>query len=156
MDKKTLEEELEKRLTARGLLRYAWDYYKAFEDLHEKHPDPVKMYEVKYFLLCHSIELTMKAYLREIGYTRKQLLKIGHDLELLIHTLYKEGVLIDVPSMERTFSLNDYYKTKQFEYPQTGYKGLPSLDAMKSSTHLLLSMVTNKIEKLLPRRPDKD
>lgn len=155
MDKKQLEKELEKRLTSRGLLRYSWDYFKAFEDLHEKYPKTTEMYEVKYYLLCHSIELAMKAFLREKGFTRKQLVKIGHDLERLIHMLYDNGVLIDVRSIERTFSLSGYYKTKQFEYPQTGYKELPSLKEMKSSTRLLLSMVRNSITKELPKLPKK-
>jgi len=152
MDKEQLEKELGKRLTSRGLLRYAWDYYRAFEVLYEKFSKVTEMYEVKYYLLCHSIELAMKAFLREKGFTRKQLLGLGHDLEKLIRTLYENGVVIDVESMKRTFSLNDYYKTKQFEYPQTGSKSLPSLDAMKSSTHLLLSMVRNSITRELPGR----
>ena len=155
MDKKQLEEELERRLTSRGLLQYAWDYYAAFENLYDKYPKVSEMYEVKYYLLCHSIELAMKAFLREKGFTRNQLLEIGHDLEKLIYILHENGVLIDVGSMERTFSLNDYYKTKQFEYPQTGSKILPSLEEMKSSTHLLLSMVRNSITNELPRPSKK-
>jgi len=150
IDKVQLEQELEKRLTSRGLLMYAQDYYKAFEDLYLKYPEVIKMYEVKYYLLCHSIELAMKAFLREKGFTRKQLMEIGHDLEKLIRLLHDNGVLIDVESMERTFSLSDYYKSKQFEYPQIGYKALPSLENMESSTHLLLSMVRNSITKELP------
>lgn len=150
MDKKQIEEELEKRLSARGLLQYAWDYYKAFEDLHGKYSNSIKMYEVKYYLLCHSIELGMKAFLREKGYTRKKLIELGHDLEKLIYELYQHDALMDVDSIKRTFILSDYYRTKQFEYPQIGYKELPSLRDMKSSTYLLLSMVKNSITKELP------
>ena len=141
------EEELEKRLTALGLIRYAWDFYRAFENLQEKNPQLTTMYEVKYYLLCHSIELAMKAFLRKKGYTRKQLMKIGHDLDKLIIILHENNVLIDVDSAIRTIMVNQYYKTKQFEYPQTGYKEFPSLEDMKSSVCLLLSMVTNTIER---------
>ena len=150
MNKKELEEELEKRLTSKGLIKYAWDYYKSFELLHKEKPKILDLYPVKYFLLCHSIELAMKAYLREKGYSRLQLMNIGHDLEKLIRLLHEKGVSMDISSMVRTFSLNDYYKTKQFEYPQVGYKEFPSLDDMKSYVHLLLSMVSNSIYKLLP------
>ncbi|HUD09866.1 MAG TPA: HEPN domain-containing protein [Patescibacteria group bacterium] len=155
MDKKKLEEELETRLTSRGLIMYAWDYFKSFEDLHEKHPKPISRYEVKYYLLCHAIELAMKAYLREKGYTRKQLLDIGHDLEKLIKELHSNEVLMDVDSMVRTFTANQYYKTKQFEYPQTGFKELPNLDSMRDSVKLLLDMVSNSIFKKFPLSPEQ-
>ncbi len=151
MEKKHFEDELEKSLTSHGLLRYTRDYFKAFEDIHEKYPNVIIMYEVKYYLLSHSIELGMKAILREKGYTRKKLINIGHDLEKLINVLHENGILIDVASMKRTFILNDYYRTKQFEYPQTGYKELPSLDDMKESAHLLLKMARKLITKELPK-----
>ncbi len=150
MDEKQIEEELETRLTSRGLIKYAWDYFKSFEDLHEKHPKSVERYEVKYYLLCHAIELAMKAFLHEKGYTRKQLSDIGHDLEKLIQELRSKEVLMDVGSMTRAFTANQYYKTKQFEYPQTGYKELPNLDDMQSSAKLLLNMVSNAIFKKYP------
>lgn len=145
-----IEKELESRLTSKGLITYAWDYYKSFEILQKEIPKELEKYEVKYYLLCHSIELGMKAYLREKGYTRKQLMGFGHDLEKLLGQLYKEGVVINVDSVKRTFILNDYYMNKMFEYPQTGYKSMPSLEHMKSYVKLLLDMVSNSIYKLLP------
>lgn len=147
MDKNKIEEELENRLTSRGLIMYSWDYFKSFKDLYTKYPKYTERYEVKYYLLCHAIELAMKALLREKGFTRKQLLDLGHDLEKLIGVLHKNDVLMDVDTMMRTFNINQYYKTKQFEYPQTGYKELPNLDDMEKSTKLLLNMVNNAIIK---------
>ena len=97
----------------------------------------------------------MKAYLREKGYTRKQLLDIGHDLEKLIKELHSNEVLMDVDSMVRTFTANQYYKTKQFEYPQTGFKELPNLDSMRDSVKLLLDMVSNSIFKKFPLSPEQ-
>ncbi len=150
MNKIQLDEELEKRLTARGLLNYARDYYIAFKDLHEKHPKDTDMYEIKYYLICHSIELTFKAVLKEKGYTRKKLVALGHDLEKLIDELYKNDVIMNVEAMKRTILANEYYKTKQFEYPQVGYKSLPNLEDMKGQAKLLLDMTTNMILKLYP------
>lgn len=149
MKSEEFENNLEKRLTSRGLLRYAFDYYHAFEHLDIKYSE-LEIYEVKYFLLCHSIELAMKAFLREKGYTRRQLINNGHDLEKLIRLLRDNDVEIDVSSMVKTFSINNYYKNKQFEYPQTGYKELPSLDDMKTLSKLLLNMVKNSITKEFP------
>ena len=145
-----LEIELEKRLTSRGLILYAWDYFNSFESLHQQFPKVTDKFPVKYFLICHSIELAMKACLRERGYTRKQLSNIGHDLEKLIGLLYKQGVIMDVNSVKRTFILNDYYKTKQFEYPQTGSKSVPALEKMADITKLLLNKVSNDIYKKYP------
>jgi len=55
-----------------------------------------------------------------------------------------------VNQMLETFVANQYYKTKQFEYPITGYKEVPDLKSLERNVKLALSMTTNAIHKLLP------
>lgn len=148
MDKVKLHAELEQRLTSRGLITYAWDYFKSFGELNAQYPELKDRYEVKYFLLCHAIELAMKACLREKGYTREQLVAIGHDLERLIEELRKNEMLID--DVERSIGISlasQYYHTKQFEYPQTGCKYWPDLVQLNSCAELLLNMANNAVSR---------
>jgi hypothetical protein len=42
-------------------------------------------------LLCTSIELALKSYLSNHGYSEKQLREIGHDLPTLLKVTVKEG-----------------------------------------------------------------
>lgn len=146
-EKKQLEQELETRTTDRGLLRYAWDYYKAFIEILENHPKDTEMYQVKFYLLCHSLELVLKAFLKHKGYSRKQLINnFGHDLEKLLKELYsKHKLVFDKESAERIFLVNQYYNTKQFEYFQTGCKELVDINKLGNVTKLMLSKVDFKI-----------
>jgi hypothetical protein len=146
-EKKQIEQELENRTTDRGLLRYGWDYYKAFIEVYKNHPKDTEMYQVKFYLLCHSLELALKAFLKHKGYTRKQLINnFGHDLEKLLLELYRKYELIfDKESAQRIFHVNQYYNTKQFEYFQTGYKELVDINKLGDVTKLMLSKVESKI-----------
>jgi len=149
-NKQALEKELEERTTAGGLINYAWQYYKAYQIVDKTMPKVQELFPVKYFLLCRVLELSIKGFLRNKGYTRKKLMGMGHDLEKLIDELHKNDVLMGVNQMLETFVANQYYKTKQFEYPITGYKEVPDLKSLERNVKLALSMTTNAIHKLLP------
>jgi len=150
-EKKQLEQELETRTTDRGLLRYAWDYYKAFCEILEKHPKDIDMYQIKFYLLCHSLELVLKTFLKHKGYTRKILMDdFGHDLEKLLLELYnKHGLIFDRESAKRIFQVNQYYNTKQFEYFQSGYKELVDINKLGDVTKLMLSKAEYKFREEL-------
>ena len=140
--------KLDLRTNARGMLRYANDYFKAYKILLEREPRFLTLYQVKFFLLCHSIELALKADLKRRGYTRKQLLDLGHDLEKILKVLKeKHEVLLDVESLRQIFLANELYKTKQFEYSLTGAKFLADISKLESITDLILSKTLYWIEK---------
>ena len=140
-------DELEKRTTPLGLLRYAQDYYRGFEIIRIQKPKDTEMYQVKFFLLCHSMELVMKSLLKLKGYTRKQLMNnFGHDLEKILKELEANKIIFDKKSYVVVSMANQLYKTKQFEYFQTGYKELPAIEDLASTAHLFITKMVYRLQ----------
>jgi hypothetical protein len=75
--------ELEKRTSPQMYVDYAKEYLDVFELTNQKHRNLVEYLHIKYFLVCRSLELVLKAYLLFAGYSRSQIIKISHDLEKL-------------------------------------------------------------------------
>jgi len=140
-------DELDKRTTPQGLLRYAQDYYRGFEIIHTQAPKGMEMYQVKFFLLCHSMELAMKSLLRLKGYSRKQLMNdFGHDLVKILQELGANEIIFDKKSYVVVSMANQLYKTKQFEYFQTGYKELPAITDLASTSHLFITKMLYRLQ----------
>ena len=117
-----LQQELDERTSARGLLNYAKEYYKAYELIQGQEPDFVKFFAVKYYLLCHSLELTMKAWLKQKGATYKQIRDMGHNLEKIMVILHDEyNLLFSAASQEMISLVNQHYSKKEFEYYNNTY-----------------------------------
>jgi hypothetical protein len=81
-------DEAEDRTSAIGLARYAFDYLEAALVVDEQLGRGTEYSRIApvpaYFLLSHSIELTLKAYLRHCGITMVELAsrKYGHNLQV--------------------------------------------------------------------------
>lgn len=83
---KEFSPEREARTTAAGLWRYGEDYRQAAEVVKQSKGDqfsPPAMY-----LIAHSVELSLKAFLRSRGATLNDLMNIGHGLQ----DLYAEAM----------------------------------------------------------------
>ncbi|SOE97614.1 hypothetical protein SAMN05414139_10759 [Burkholderia sp. D7] len=123
------------RTTATGLARYAYEYIEAAlvveNDHAEKHPGGQISPTPAYFLAHHGIELTLKAYLRHVGVTVRELgsKKYGHDLhacyrkakELGLLNIFKE-TQSDENAMQMLVGLNDRHGLR---YIRTGMKQFP-------------------------------
>lgn len=119
----TSVDPLEKTITARGLIRFAKDYFEAFQIVQKAKPQFSNLYDIKYYLLCHSLELAFKAYLRNKEYSRKQLKDFNHDLiGLVLELKNKFSYIFDKNDITAISSVNKYYSSKQFEYLQIGYR----------------------------------
>lgn len=135
-----LHEELDERTSAQGLLNYAKEYYSAYELIQGQQPDFVKFFAVKYYLLCHSLELTMKAWLKKKGATYKQIKSMGHDLEKIMIVLHDDhDLLFDAASQEMISLVNQYYSKKEFEYALRGSKSVPVITDLAQTVNLLIS-----------------
>lgn len=146
MKKSDKASDLEERVSARGMIRYAHEYLQAYRIIKEKYPKTIDLYQVKFYLLCHAIELAFKAYLRHKRYTVIQLRGYGHDLEKLLLEMYqKHKILLSKSWAEDLSQINAYYKTKQFEYFQTGYKQLVDIQNLENLTSKLIDMFGFKI-----------
>ena len=86
------------------------------------------------FLVCQSIELSLKAYLRGSGYSDKQLRRLGHDLEAGIAAAraaaIEAHVQIDAADVEALTRMNAYYQSKDLQYSTSGYKSYPHPDVL--------------------------
>lgn len=132
---------IEERITPLGFLALAKEYYLSFLVVKEKYPQIVPQLHTKYFLICHCIELIMKTELRIKGISAKELKSslFGHDFNKLLSRLNELDIVIDKQSTTQLMLINEYYKTKQFEYPLIGSKSLIPLEKLSSLAHLWMS-----------------
>ena len=90
-------------------------YAAAADAVNDKMPNSL---HVLSYLLCTSIELALKSYLVYVGYSEKQLRKIGHDLSKLLKISVEEGFYY---TGSRNFVLavsGELYKQRIFAYPE--------------------------------------
>jgi hypothetical protein len=87
---------------------------------------------VPYFLICHSIELSLKSFLFPAGFKKRDRRKLGHDLEAALHTAEECGLggYLDITSDDREIvrKASKPYSKKEFEYfesLETVYDPLP-------------------------------
>jgi hypothetical protein len=87
-----------------------------------------------YFLVCQSIELSMKAVLRGDGFSDRDLRKLGHDLEKCLRALEKPEVGLAVKFTEEDLhairKINPYYKEKDLQYVKSGAKSFPEINIL--------------------------
>ena len=87
-----------------------------------------------YFLVCQSIELSFKAFLRGSGYSDTQLRRIGHDLDASASAAIAAGVASYISLSEQDIAaiaaVNPYYRFKDFQYSVSGSKSFPHPDVL--------------------------
>jgi len=59
--------------------------------------------------------------------------------------LHEFGVSFSKKDMIMLEAINEYYKTKQFEYPLVGSKTLVRIEDLENFTHLLITRMDRKI-----------
>lgn len=102
-------------LTPGTLIDGARMYAAAADAVNERLPNAL---HVLTNLLCTSIELSLKAHLRQAGYSEKQLRGIGHDLRVLLEHACKHG-LADTGSRELVLAVACAgHEMRLFVYPR--------------------------------------
>lgn len=102
-----------------------------------------------YYLVLHSIELSLKAFLSCRGYSLERLSggPLGHDLVSLLDECDKKGLVkvegLKQKHMNEIRTASKYYVEKVFEYPAlgealTGYPGTPDLVSLTEAADLLV------------------
>lgn len=75
---------------------------------------------VRYYLICHSIELALKAFLFTAGYKKKDRRKLNHDLVKALNAAEGNGLSeyfqITHTERESVEKANKLYPKKEFEY----------------------------------------
>jgi hypothetical protein len=135
-----------------GFHRYASEFLSASRGLKTDH----LFSPVPYYLICRSIELSLKSYLLAKGVSEKEFRQkkhgLGHDLVNVFQKAQYLGLesIVEVSpnqQMELT-KANEYYVCKGFEYFQvvkaaTGYQGLPELSVLQELAGVLVDGLKN-------------
>jgi hypothetical protein len=128
------------------LLWFANDYYKAFLALQEGHVKDTELIIPRFYLLCHALELAMKSWLRNEGFTVKQLMRFDHNLIALLSELVDNHGVVLPPEAIQTIELaNHYYNTKQYEYFVSGSKTLPDPAYLSTYVQMFLGATKSHI-----------
>jgi HEPN domain-containing protein len=92
-----------------------------------------------YFLICQSLELSLKSFLAERGYDKGRLKKLGHDLMKCLDQAGRNGLEFSL-SQERTNEMeriSAYYAGKHLEYFFKQEKAFPNLEDIMSFVKIL-------------------
>ncbi|HWU99076.1 MAG TPA: hypothetical protein VN114_11225 [Oxalicibacterium sp.] len=138
------------RTTPLGMARYAYEFLEAALAVDEKighRPG----YEIvapipALYLIGHSIELSLKAYLLSNGLGLKQVRILNHDLHAALRKAKELGLLSHVKFKGEEEGaveiLNDLYSTKQLEYIVTGAKHFPLFGLIQAFAVRLFNAVS--------------
>lgn len=105
------------RVDGYWLRHYAGDFLAAAKDF----KPPVNRFSpVPYYLICHSIELSLKSFLFTAGFKKADRRRLNHDLEKALRAAENNGLSthIQLTADERGLlhKANRLYPKKEFEY----------------------------------------
>lgn len=107
-----------------------------------------------YFLAGRAIELALKSYMLLQGRTEKDLRSVSHDLAAALDTAVRLGLpsilLVSGESEQAIRWINDYYASKDLEYPTTGYKSYPQIRYLLEFAGSLLTQLTPRLRSWRP------
>lgn len=132
----------------RAFLHTSREYLQAYTVLKENDPKPTELYLVKFYLLCHSVELSLKAYLRLRGHEIKELRsrEVGHDLfEMLKICNVQHNFVLSPGYTEVIKVVSTYYKSKEYEYFPQGDQLLIDIDILEEIAILLVKIIGARI-----------
>jgi hypothetical protein len=127
------------RTTTLGMARYGYEFLEAAFAVdstvgHREGHEIIAPIPVLY-LVGHSIELTLKAFLLHHGVTLKELRGFSHNLsasfERAVEFGLNEVVDFEEPQVVAFKILDELYSTKQLEYIETGAKQFPSFGPLE-------------------------
>ena len=135
------------RTSAVGLFNTARSYWRSAEQLNGDPPRVTHPESPITFLLCHAIELYLKAYLRGAGRDLAELKRLGHRVADLSRAAGKFG--LDVPQeQEQILShIDDAEVAIEARYIVTGFKHVPTNDALSEVAAALDGKVCDALKK---------
>lgn len=120
------------------LLERAEEFYTAFKDLPERAPPSWP----RYFLLCHAVELALKAYLAMHGKTMGNLKnEFGHNIERLLDEAVRAGLPLGPLARGEIPRLNEAHVKFWPRYPREKSKPIFVIEQFDAYTRELLCAV---------------
>jgi hypothetical protein len=102
------------------LFRRAEEFMQAYRDLPQDRPPPDWP---RYFLLCQSIELVLKAYLVARGFPPRHVRQIGHSLKTLMSSAVGLGLAIGANARGEIEALDEAHAEHWARYPNPAAGG---------------------------------
>lgn len=137
------------RMGPPGLWVYASSFLRSAKTI-QPAPDGPR-WPAGFYLVCHALELGLKAFLSVRGRTLLELAELGHDLEKLVADAIATGLhdLVTLPpeQMIEIQRASRYYVEKVFEYPALAvvsglypsYPTTPDFDALVAAAETLIA-----------------
>ena len=127
-----------------NLLELAEDFYDAFHKLPEDNPKGISW--PRYFLLCHTIELALKAFLSpRMSDKELKSSKIRHNIDLLMREAMAKGLNIGDLTAREIVLLNEAHSEYWNRYPQKVCKPVFVIDQFEAHVVELLKAVSGSI-----------
>lgn len=105
------------RVDGYWLRHYAGDFLAAAKDFE---PPVNRFSPVPYYLICHSIELSLKSFLFSVGFNKADRRRLNHDLERALRSAEDNGLSTHLQptayDRELIRKANRLYAKKEFEY----------------------------------------
>ncbi len=107
-----------------------------------------------YFLVGRSIELALKSFLLLQGNTERELKAVSHDLAAALDAageLNLSSLIVVPPEADQGVRwINNYYETKDLEYPTTGFKSYPPIHYLVAFSEALLIALQPRLRRWRP------
>lgn len=132
--------EDEDRTNSVGLWCLGFDFFRSAEYILER--EGKHFFDPWLYLVSHSIELSLKAFLRSKRCSVQSLKSVGHDLVELLRLAEDRGIRDTVALEQRHVDaiavINPFYMEKGFEYRKRGSGSLPPMEDLHSCSKVLL------------------
>jgi hypothetical protein len=122
-------------LTAGSLIDGARMYAASADAVNARYPSCI--FPISH-LLCTSIELSLKAFLRHKGANEDRLMKLGHDLPLILKEAVAVGLLDTGSRMYVLTVVGQNHLEKTFVYPEQGLMDSIATWRLRAMCHELL------------------
>ena len=127
-------------------LAYADQFYWSFYKLPDLYPS---ISWPRYFLLCHAIELALKAYLAKLGATPEHLKKLErrHNLNKLLDEVVEKGLHLTSETQERIKLLAEAHSQFWHRYPRgDGKFEVYVIEQFIPAAHELINEVCKEVQ----------
>jgi hypothetical protein len=125
-----MNDSLEQRTTAIGLFNFARSYWRSSEQLRGSKPDVSHPDAPILFLFYHAVELYLKAYVRNAGWSLQQLKEISHNSVKAGRAAQKEGLQLSSDDFELLAIMDSFDNIVRTRYITTGAYTRPEQEVL--------------------------
>jgi hypothetical protein len=126
-------------------LDHAIQFHDAFHELRERHPTASWP---RYFLLCHSVELALKAFLLQRGATPERVreIELRHNFKNLLAEAVQKGLVLTPETQTAISTLAEAHSQYWHRYPKDeGLKEFFTIEQFAPTAHELLNAVSLEV-----------